>query len=421
MAPSVDIAPEAFESPDAQRLIAALDEGLAALYPPEQRFGTNFKAHHAEEGRGTFIVARVEGSAAGCGALRMLDPTTAEVKRMYVLPELRGSGVARAILGHLEAKARALGATRLVLETGTLQLAAIRLYEHAGFRLTECWGEYAGVPTSLCYEKLLPDASGGQVWTSGDAYEPYVGRWSRRIAPLFLAWLAVPSGSRWLDIGCGTGALSQAILDRCSPLLVRGVDPSPAFSAHASERIVDPRARFEVGDAMALPFEAAEFDATVSGLVLNFVPDARDATAEMRRVSRPSGTVGAYVWDYAGEMLVIKHFWSAAAELDPAAQELDEGVRFNLCRPDELRRCFQESGLLGVEVTSLDTDCVFENFDDYWRPFLGGQAPAPAYLAGLGPAAQARLRERLRGRLPVAADGSISLRARAWAVKATVP
>lgn len=127
------------------------------------------------------------------------------------------------------------------------------------------------------------------------------------------------------------------------------------------------------------------------------------------------------MWDYAGEMMVIKHFWTAAAELDPSAQELDEGVRFNLCHPDELRRCFQESGLLGVEVTSLDTDCVFENFDDYWRPFLGGQAPAPAYLNGLAPDAQERLQERLRERLPVAADGSIPLRARVWAVKATVP
>jgi GNAT superfamily N-acetyltransferase len=168
MAPSIDIAPEPFESPDAQRLIAALDEGLAALYPPEQRFGPNFKARHAEEGRGAFLVTRVGGQAAGCGALRMLDAATAEVKRMYVSPEMRGIGVARAILGQLETKARGLGATRLVLETGTLQLAAIRLYEHAGFWITECWGEYAGVPTSLCYEKLLPDASRGQVWTSGD-------------------------------------------------------------------------------------------------------------------------------------------------------------------------------------------------------------------------------------------------------------
>ena len=421
MAPSIEIAPEPFESADAQRLIAALDEGLAALYPPEQRFGPNFKAHHAEEGRGAFLVARVQGRAEGCGALRVLDPDTAEVKRMYVTPELRGHGVARAILDQLEVKARALGVTRLVLETGTLQLAAIRLYEHSGFRLTECWGEYAGVPTSVCYEKLIVDSRRGQVWTSGDAYEPYVGRWSRRIAPLFLDWLEVPSGSRWLDVGCGTGALSQAILDRCSPAQVRGVDPSPAFAAHASERIVDPRARFVVGDAMQLPFETAEFDATVSGLVLNFVPDPWDATVEMRRVSRPSGTIGAYVWDYAGEMLVIKHFWSVAAELDPAARDLDEGVRFNLCRPDELRRCFTEAGLLKVDVTSLDTECRFEDFDDYWRPFLGGQAPAPAYLNGLAPDAQERLRERLRTRLPVAADGSISLPARAWAVRATVP
>ena len=153
----IALSPEPFESADAQRLIAALDEGLAALYPPEQRCGPNFKAHHAREGRGAFLLARVSGVAAGCGALRILDPATAEVKRMYVTPELRGRGVARAILEQLEASARDLGVTRLVLETGTLQLAAIRLYVHAGFRVTECWGEYVGVPTSVCYEKLLAD------------------------------------------------------------------------------------------------------------------------------------------------------------------------------------------------------------------------------------------------------------------------
>ena len=147
------IAPEPFESADARRLVAALDAGLAALYPPEQRFGPNFKAHHAAEGRGTFLVARLDGEAAGCGAFTLLDPVTAEVKRMYVRPELRGRGIARAVLARLETLAAAMGARRLVLETGIHQQEAIRLYEGAGFRRVDCWGEYSGVPTSVCYEK----------------------------------------------------------------------------------------------------------------------------------------------------------------------------------------------------------------------------------------------------------------------------
>lgn len=263
----------------------------------------------------------------------------------------------------------------------------------------------------------MAEASAGQVWTSGDAYEPYVGRWSRRVAPRFLDWIGAPPGLRWLDIGCGTGALAQAVLAMAQPDLVRGVDPSPAFVAHASAQIADPRAWFQIGDAMALPFEDATFDVCVSGLSLNFVPDAWDAVAEMRRVARGVGLIAAYVWDYAGEMQMMRHFWSAAAELDAGAMELDEGARFNLCRPAELRRCFEASGLREVDVTNLDIDTVFRDFDDYWQPFLGGQAPAPAYLASLSTEAQGGLKERVQSRLPIGADGSIALVARAWAVQ----
>ena len=266
-------------------------------------------------------------------------------------------------------------------------------------------------------DTLTPESGTGQVWTSGDAYEPYVGRWSRRVAAPFLDWIGAPPGLRWLDIGCGTGALSQTILASAEPGLVRGVDPSPAFVAHASAQVTDPRVSFQIADAMALPFERASFDVCVSGLVLNFVPDAWDAVTEMRRVTSGSGLIGAYVWDYAGEMQMLRHFWSAAGELDSTAVELDEGARFNLCRPAELRRCFEESGLSEVDVTNLDIHTVFRDFDDYWQPFLGGQAPAPAYLASLDGEARARLRELVQSRLPIAADGSIALLARAWAVK----
>jgi putative acetyltransferase len=146
---------EPFESADAGRLIAALDEHLASRYPPDQRFGPNLKPQHLAPGLGTFVIARADGRPVGCGALRLLDEGTAEVKRMYVEPELRGRGIARAVLDRLESDARAMGASRLVLETGVDQTEAIGLYRGAGFDSIECWGEYAAASTSVCFEKQL--------------------------------------------------------------------------------------------------------------------------------------------------------------------------------------------------------------------------------------------------------------------------
>ena len=153
--PNLTVAPEPFDSPDVRRLIAALDAELGALYPPAQRFGPNFNATQIEGGRGTFLVAREGGAAIGCGAIRLLDADTAEVKRMYVDTDRRGTGTGRAVLEGLEAAARDLGVRRLVLETGVHQHAALGLYRRAGFTEVDCWGEYASAPTSVCYEKNL--------------------------------------------------------------------------------------------------------------------------------------------------------------------------------------------------------------------------------------------------------------------------
>ena len=150
---SLSIMAEPFDSSDARRLIAALDAALTELYPPAQRFGPNLKAEHLASGRGTFLVARDDDRAVGCGAIRLLDQTTAEVKRMYVHPDRRGRGVGRAVLASLEA--RQLGAERIVLETGVHQVAAISLYRRAGFVQVDCWGEYASSPTSICFAKQL--------------------------------------------------------------------------------------------------------------------------------------------------------------------------------------------------------------------------------------------------------------------------
>lgn len=255
-------------------------------------------------------------------------------------------------------------------------------------------------------------------WTSGDAYEPYVGRWSRLLAPRFLAWAGLPARPAVVDVGCGTGAVSAALLARGARSLV-GVDPSPAYVAHAAAHLKDPRARFEVGDAQALPLPDGGLDAAVSGLVLNFVPRPERAVAEMARVVRPGGLVAAYVWDYAEGMGLMRRFWDAAVALDPAARALDEGVRFPLCRPGPLRALFEGAGLEGVAVEPVDQPTVFRDFDDYWRPFTGGQGPAPSYYAGLPEPARAALRERLRATLPAAPDGTIPLVARAWAARGT--
>lgn len=260
---------------------------------------------------------------------------------------------------------------------------------------------------------------GSDTWERGSPYEQYVGRWSRRVAPLFLSWLAIPAGRKWLDVGCGTGALCAAIVDRCSPSSVAGVEPSEGFLKIAKENLAG-RAVLQQGSATAIPLGDASVDVVVSGLVLNFVPDQRAALVEMARVTGKGGAIAAYVWDYAGKMELMRFFWDAAVALDPNAAKLDEGVRFPLCRPEALEMLFADAGLKGVEVKSIDIPTLFTNFDDYWQPFLGGQGPAPAYAMSLDETARARLRDRIRARLPIEANGSISLTARAWAGRATV-
>jgi SAM-dependent methyltransferase len=237
------------------------------------------------------------------------------------------------------------------------------------------------------------------------------------VAARFVPAVGAPGGA-WLDVGCGTGALTATVLAQAEPARVTGVDPSPGFVGHARATTSDPRAGFAVGDARALPLRDSSVDTVVSGLVLNFVPDPRAAVREMRRVTVPGGAVAAYVWDYADRMQLIRLFWDAAVALDPGARELDEGPRFPICRPDALAELFRTAGLSDVEAFEVEVPTVFADFDDYWSPFLGGQGPAPNYAAGLPGEARARLRERLRASLPIGADGTIALVARAWAVRA---
>jgi len=258
-------------------------------------------------------------------------------------------------------------------------------------------------------------------WSLGDNYERYIGRWSRPVASRFVTWLGLPPALHWLDVGCGTGALTQAILEDCAPASVLGIDPSTGFTAFARAQINDACASFQSGAAQMLPVASAGVDAVVSGLVLNFTPDPAQSLADMVRVTRPGGTVAAYVWDYAGGMQMLRLFWDAASALDRGASALDEGRRFPICSREALCALWQDSGLAQIECRDIDVPTVFSSFDDFWSPFLGGQGPAPTYCSTLTEDARAALRDQLRAMLPVAPDGRIALSARALAVRGLRP
>lgn len=254
-------------------------------------------------------------------------------------------------------------------------------------------------------------------WASGNLYEPYVGRWSRLVAREFLAWLNAPPGLDWLDVGCGTGALTEAIAEQCAPERLAGIDTSEGFLDSARQRLRDHTVELRQADAQSLPFTDSEFDRIVSGLMLNFVPDKGRAAAEMARVARAGGEVALYVWDYTGGMELMRRFWDAAAELNPQARELQENWHAAFCRPEPLHQLLEKVGLSHIEVRAIDVPTIFRDFDDYWTPFLGGQSPAPAYCMSLTEKDRSALRERLRETLPTQPDGSIHLTARAWAVR----
>jgi len=257
-------------------------------------------------------------------------------------------------------------------------------------------------------------------WDDGAAYESYVGRWSRLVAEQFVRWLSAPDESAWLDFGCGSGALANAILAQASPRLVVGCDRSTGFIDHAGRHTSDPRAQFSVAGLTDLPAIEGGFDVCVSGLVLNFLPNPGEAITALAASVRRGGTIAAYVWDYAEGMQFMRVFWDAAVAHDPAAQSLDEGIRFPLCRPEPLRRTFEGAGLQSVDVRAIDVPTVFRDFDDYWHPFLGGQGPAPSYVMGLPDVHRMQLRTALQQRLHSDDTGRIRLIARVWAVRGTV-
>lgn len=254
-----------------------------------------------------------------------------------------------------------------------------------------------------------------ETWAEGDAYEYYMGRWSRRVAAEFVDWLQAAPYLGWVDVGCGTGPLTQAILERANPRVVTAVDRYDGYLETARGRIEDLRAVFESGSAEALPLDDDSVELAVSGLALNVVEDPAAALSEMLRVVKPGGVVSAYLWDHAGHMQVLRTFWDAARELDPAAEAWDKGTRSAICRPEPLRQAFEAAGLSNVIVRNIDIIASFTGFDDYWAPFLGGQGTAPSYCVGLQEEQREALRAKLEARLPRDPDGEIALVCRAWA------
>lgn len=258
-------------------------------------------------------------------------------------------------------------------------------------------------------------------WSNSEAYERYVGRWSSMVGARFLEWLEPQPGRRWLDVGCGTGALGEQIQSTLSPSGLIGVEPSESFLATANSRVRGPAVEFRVGSAEHIPVDDGAVDYVVSGLVLNFVPDKQAAMREMFRVLAPGGVAACYVWDYAGHVQFMRYFWDAAVKLNPNAREKDEGERFPICQPAPLRGLFDGAGFQSVEVQAIDIPTAFNDFDDFWTPFLSDIAPAPGYCASLPQAERNALAEAVRETVPTDSNGRILMAARAWAVSGVRP
>jgi SAM-dependent methyltransferase len=259
--------------------------------------------------------------------------------------------------------------------------------------------------------------------SDGDGYELLMGRWSRLLAPRFIDFAGVASGARVLDVGCGTGNLALCLAENPDIGLVTGVDFSPVYIDHARRRSSDPRITFDVGDACALPFEDASFDHSLSMLVLQFIPEAATAVGEMRRVTRPGGTVAAATWDARGGYVSFRLFFDTAAVIDPGAvARRAKAYTRPMSRPGELERAWRAAGLVDIVQDMASIRMDFASFADFWAPIDGRDGPLADYVSSLGSDVKRQVRDAVeRAYLDGEPDGSRSFMATAWVVKGTVP
>lgn len=276
---------------------------------------------------------------------------------------------------------------------------------------------------AVCVAGGLPGQRPGSVmFSNAEAYERFMGRWSRLVAPLLVDFADVPDRGQVLDVGSGTGSLAFSIAATKTNARVVGIDPSKEYVDYAASRNRFPdRVSFETGDAQELRFANATFQASVSLLVLNFIPDPGQALRELRRVTKAGGRISAAVWDYGSGMRMLRVFWDAVVSVDASAEKLDE-KRMPLCRAGELAHLWKQGGLEDVREKALDVSLRFESFTDYWDAFLLGQGPAGAYVTGLDETHRVALRDEVKRRLAVTSGNSpFTLPARTWAVRGVVP
>ncbi len=259
------------------------------------------------------------------------------------------------------------------------------------------------------------------MFSNAAAYDWYMGRWSRRLAPMFVEFAQVRDGNKVLDVGCGTGVLTQAIAAVTRNSEITGVDPSPSFVEYARTRFADPRIRFDVGNALELPYPDATFDQCLALLVINLIAQPEKAVSEMCRVTRPGGSVVVCHWDGGGGMEMHSIFWEEASKLDPAAEPRRETHR-PYSRQGQLKTLWEATGFERVEETGLKIELDFASFNDFWLPLLGGVGPLGSYLSSLSADRQQALREEIWRRcLGNGPDGPFKLHSQSWAVRGMVP
>ncbi len=255
-----------------------------------------------------------------------------------------------------------------------------------------------------------------RLFTDGAAYEKRMGRWSRIVGETFLDWLEAPKGLSWIDVGCGNGAFTEVLIARCAPAAVTGIDPSEGQISYARSRPGAQIARFDLGDAQALPYPDRSFDAAAMALAISFVSDPVKAAAEMRRVVRPGGWVGTYMWDIPGGGLPSEPIYRALKSLGVAVARPGSEIS----RRDNMRTVWEQAGLQSIETRVIRIPVAYSGFDEVWQSYSVPEGPSGAAIRKMSPGEMGQLKARLREQLPAQPDGKIAYEAFANAVKGKV-